>query len=173
MNTISIIILPLIVLFIIIYGVIKKVDLYDSFVVGAKEGLTMTLNIFPFIIGMVFAVNIFVNSGFIEFLFSGLGDFLGKYNLSISLLPMCFLRPISGTATLVLLNNILSLVGPDSFSGVLASTIQGCTDTTFYVITLYFGSVGVYKIRHSLKVGLLSDLISIIASFVIVSLMFS
>lgn len=172
MDKISFIIMPLIVLFITIYGFKKKINLYDSFVVGAKEGLLMTFKVFPFVIGMVFAVNIFLKSNFINYLFSFLNPFFSKINLPIAVLPMTILRSISGTATLVILNDVFTIYGPDSFAGRLASTIQASSDTTFYVITLYFGSIGVSKIRYALKVGLFADLMGIIASFILVYLLF-
>ncbi len=162
------IILPLIVLLIIIFGIKRKVNIYDSFIDGAKEGLITTFKIFPSMLAMVFAVNIFLKSGFIEFLFS----FLKNPAIS-KIIAMAFLRPISGSATLVMLNDILSLFGPDSFVGNVASVMQGCTDTTFYIITLYFGSVGIKKIRHALFSGLFADFIGIIASILIVYLFFS
>ena len=173
MKGFSIIALPLFVLFIIIYGFKKKVDLYDAFVRGAKEGLIMTFNIFPFIMGMVFAVNLFINTGFINFVLTGAIPLLDKLNIPSAIFPMALLRPISGTATLVVLNNILQNFGADSYAGRLASVIQGCTDTTFYVITLYFGSVRISKIRYALKVGLFADLIGIATSIIIVYFIFS
>lgn len=173
MKYISIFALPIMVLFIIIYGFIKKVSIYDNFIEGAKEGLTATLTIFPYMIAMVFAINIFINSGVIEYTLSFAKTFFSFLKFPIEVIPMAILRPISGSATLSILNNIFENFGPDSYIGRLASTIQGCTDTTFYVITLYFGSVRISKIRHSLKVGLFADLIGVIASVLIVSMMFS
>lgn len=172
MNNITFLIVPLIVLSITIYGFAKKVNLYDSFIKGAKEGLITTFKIFPYIIGMVFSINILLRSNFVPFLFSFMGDFFNKINIPIDILPMTFLKSISGNATLVILNDVLKDFGPDSFAGRLASTIQGCSDTTFYVITLYFGSIGVSKIRHSLKAGLFADFIGIIMSFVVTYLFF-
>ncbi len=168
MNYISTIILPVVVLIVIYYGLKKKVNIYDSFTNGAKEGLVTTFKIFPTMIAMVFAVNIFLKSGFIEFVFS---FFKNPYVSKI--ISMAFLRPISGSATLVILNDILKTFGPDNIVGKIASVMQGCTDTTFYVITLYFGSVGIKKIRHALFSGLFADLIGIVSSILIVYLFFS
>ena len=172
MKLISIIILPIIVLYTVVYGYLKKIDIYESFIKGAKEGLTTTLNIFPYIVSMVFAINIFTKSNFLSFIFSPLNDFLKSIKLSSDIFPLIFLKPISGNGSLVVLNNILSK-NPDNLLSLLASTIQGSTDTTFYVISLYFGSVGVKKIRHALKVGLMADFIGILFSFIIVYLLFS
>ncbi len=172
MGTISLFILPIIVVIIIVYGFKKKVDIYDSFCDGAISGLKTALKVFPFLCAMIFAVNLIVDSGLINFIFSPLKGLLNHFNLPLDILPMAFLRPISGTASLALLNDILGNFGPDSFVGRVASTIQGSTDTTFYVITLYFGSIGVNKIRYALKVGLFADLIGISLSFIIVYLFF-
>lgn len=172
MGTVSLFILPIIVLIIIVYGFKKKVNIYDLFCDGALNGLKMSLKIFPFLVGMIFAVNLIVDSGLISFIFSPLSNILNKFHLNVDILPMAFMRPISGTASLAILNDILIKFGPDSFIGRVASTIQGSTDTTFYVITLYFGSIGVTKIRYALKVGLFADLIGITLSFILVYLFF-
>lgn len=173
MKIISAVAIPIIVLIVIIYGFYKRVDIYDTFIEGAKEGLTATVTIFPYIMAMIFAINIFINSGVIEATLSFAKSFFNVLKFPVEVIPMALLRPISGSATLSILNNIFTNFGPDSYIGRLASTIQGCTDTTFYVITLYFGSVKISKIRHALKVGLFADLVGIVASVLIVSLMFS
>lgn len=172
MNLISLIIIPLFVLIIIIFGFIKKVDLYDTFLEGAKEGLITTFNIFPAVLAMVFAINIFLDSHVLEFLLSFLNPLLIKLNIPLDIIPMALLRPISGTASLAIMNDIFANLGPDSFAGKLASVLQGCTDTTVYVIALYYGSVKISKIGHSLSVGLFADLVGIIMAFVITLLFF-
>lgn len=171
MNTISYIILPLMILGIIIYGFVKKCDLYSSFIEGAKEGIKSAIRIFPFTVSMVFAINIFLHSNILSFIFSFIGELIPN-NIAPSLLPMAFLRPISGTASLAIMTDIFKSYGPDSLSGLIASTLQGSTDTTFYVITLYFGSVGITKIRYALKAGLFADIVGIVASFILVYIMF-
>ena len=148
-------IIPIIILIIIVYGIKEKRNIYEDFLTGAKEGLLLIYNIIPPILAITFAVNIFVKSNFINDT------------------PMALLRPISGTATLAILQNIFSLYGPDSFIGYLASTIQGCTDTTIYVLALYFGSIKITKTRYALIVGLFADLIGIISAIIIVSFYFS
>lgn len=170
MKIISYILIPIMVLSIIIYGFYKKVDLYSAFIDGTREGVKSVINIFPFTISMVFAVNIFLHSGILDKIFS-LFSFISS-RLNPSIFPMMILRPISGTASLVIMSDIFKSLGPDSFIGRLASTIQGSTDTTFYVITLYFGSVGITKIRYALKAGLFADLVGIIMSLVFVYLIF-
>ncbi len=172
MKILSQIIIPIFVFFIIFYGAKKHVKVYDTFLTGAKEGLIMVFHIAPTIIAMVFAVNIFLDSHFLEGVLSFLTPILTKLNMPIDILPMALLRPISGSATLAIMNDIFINFGPDSFIGRLASTIQGCTDTTIYVLALYFGSIGVTKTRYALKVGLFADLMGIIAAFIITAMFF-
>lgn len=173
METVSLIILPIIVLSILITAFIKKVNIYDKFLEGAKEGLIMTFKIAPNIFAMIFAVNIFIKSSFLSDIFSFIMPVLTKMNLTSEIIPMCFLRSISGTSTLGIMANIFETYGPDSIMGYLASIIQGSSDTTLYVIALYFGSVGITKSRYALKAGLFADLIGIIVSFILVSFFFS
>lgn len=173
MNNISKLIIPLFVLFIIFYAYRKKIFIYDTFLEGAKEGLITVFHIFPSILAMVFAINIFLNSNILETTFKVITPLLNKINLPINILPMAFVRPISGTASLAILNDIFMNFGPDSFIGRLASTIQGCTDTTIYVLALYFGSVKINKTRYALSTGLFADFVGIIASFIITSIFFS
>lgn len=172
MGTFSIIILPLIVLTIIIYGYKKRINIYDSFLKGVLEGLKTCVSIFPNMIAMIFAVNLLISSGFIEYVFSFLKPLLSNFGLSTDILSMAFFRPISGNASLAIMNNIFEVHGPDSLMGRIASTLQGSTDTTFYVLALYFGSVGIKKTRYALGVGLFADCIGIIMAFVLVYLFF-
>lgn len=169
---ISKIIIPLFVVTIILYGLKKKINIYDVFLKGAKEGLITVFNIFPSVIAMVFAVNILLSSELLETLLVFLKPIFSYFNLPFNILPMAIVRPISGTASLAILNNLLRDFGPDSFIGRLASTLQGCTDTTIYVLALYFGSIKVTKTRYALKVGLFADFIGIVASFTVVKLLF-
>ena len=134
MGTISLVILPLIVLVIILFGFKKNVNIYDEFLAGAKDGLITTFKIIPNIVAMVFAVNILVKSNFINDIFSFLSPYLNKISLTSDIIPMCFLRSISGNSTLILMTNILMKYGPDSIMGLLASTIQGSSDTTLVVL---------------------------------------
>lgn len=165
-------IVPIFVLFIILYGFKKKVNIYDSFLVGAKDGLITTFRIAPAVIAMVFATNLFLNSHFLEFIFSYFTPLLETFNIPISVLPMAMVRPISGTASLAIMSNIFELYGPDSFVGRLASNLQGCTDTTIYVLALYFGSIKVTKTKHALSAGLFADAVGIIAAFIITFIFF-
>ena len=161
-------ILPIFILLIIVYALTKKVEIYSSFLDGLKEGLKLSISIIPSIIAMVFAVNIFLDSNFLTIIFSS----LNKISIPSEILAMSFLRPISGTATLAILSDIYTKYGPDSFFGNLASVIQGCTDTTIYVLALYFGSIKITKTRYALKVGLFADFIGILIAFILSFLLF-
>ena len=160
-------VLPLIVLIVIIYGNIKKVDVYDTFIEGAKESFKLVLTMFPCLLAMILAINIFLKSGVLDFLLS-----LIKVSFPTDVISLALLRPISGSSSLAILNKILSEHGTDSKIGIMSSIIQGSTDTTFYIISLYFGSIGIKKIRHSLIVGLLADLAGILISILFVNLFF-
>ena len=165
-------IIPFMVLFVVIYGFIKKIDIYDAFIDGAKESFDMIFTMFPCLLAMIFGVNIFVNSGILNSLFNFLSPIFNLINLPIQVFPMMLMRPISGSASLAILNNLFQNFGPDSFIGRLASVIQGSTDTTFYVLTLYFGSIGIKKIRYALWAGLFADLVGIASAIVIVNMLF-
>lgn len=171
-KVISSAIIPIIILVIIIYGIKKKVNIYDIFVEGAKESIELTLNLFPSMLAMIFGVNIFLKSGFIDVLFTKLSSFLSFMKIPYQILPMMVMRPISGSSALAILTNIFENYGPDSFLGVLGSILQGSTDTTFYILTIYFGTVGVKKIKYALKAGIITDIICIIISIIIVNLIF-
>ena len=172
MEIVSKIILPIFIIVIIFYGVKKKINVYDTFLEGAKEGLMTTFSIFPAIIAMIFAINIFLDSNVLGFIMKLLSPLLGNINMPLEIIPMALLRPISGTASLAIMNDIFKSFGPDSFIGRLASVLQGCTDTTIYVIALYFGTVKITKIRHALWGGLFADLVGIIAAVILTNLFF-
>lgn len=153
-------ILPVIVLVIVMYGIYKKIDVYDVFIEGAKDSVKLVINMFPCILAMIFAVNIFLNSGLLE-IFS-----------NSKILSIILMRPISANASLSILNDIFKIYGPDSYIGFVGSIIQGCTDTTFYILTLYFGSVKIKKMRYSLFVCLCADLIGAISAIFLARLFF-
>ena len=161
-------IIPIIILFIIVYGLIKKVNVYDEFIKGAKEGSSVGLNIFPYMLGMILSVNVLIESDVLSLLYKVVNPFFLYTKIPIDILPLAILRPISGGASLSLINDIFKKFGPDSFVGLLSSVMQGSTDTTVYILTLYFGAIGIKKIRHSLYVGLFADLIGIISSIILV-----
>ncbi len=160
------------VLIIIIYGVKNGLNVYETFLEGATSSFSMITTLFPTFLAMMLGVNLLIDSGFLTFLLSFFKPLFMLLNIPTDILPLAAIRPISGTATLALLNNIYTKYGTDSTTGLLASVMQGATDTTLYVITLYFGSVGIRKIRYSLFAGLCADLIGIIASIIVVKCLF-
>ena len=164
--------IPLLILVIIIYGFAKHVNIYDEFLNGAKEGLIMVFNLIPPILAMVFAIDILLKSGIVDWIVEIIAPVLRIFKIPSSIIPMALLRPVSGNASLAIMNNIFKLYGPDSIEGRLASTIQGCTDTTIYVLALYFGSIKVTKTKYALKVGLFADLVGIVAAIIIVYIFF-
>ncbi len=172
MSILSNAIIPFIVLIIVIYGVRKKVNVYDTFIEGSKESFDMILKIFPSLLAMVFGVNIFLKSGILDFIFNYLKPIFSCINVQVEVLPMAIMRPISGSASLALLNDIFLNYGPDSLIGKISSMIQGSTDTTFYVLTLYFGSVGIKKIKYSLWAGLFCDLVGIVCAIILGNILF-
>lgn len=172
MTFISNMIIPFMVLIIIIYGAYKKVNVYDEFLDGASESFGMIAKIFPCLLAMMLGINVFLKSGALNFFLQFLEPIFNIIKVPIQILPMMVMRPISGTSSLAILNNLFADFGPDSLIGRIGSVIQGSTDTTFYVLTLYFGSIGIKKIRYSLWAGLFADLIGIIASIIVVKLFF-
>lgn len=167
MPNISQYIIPSITLFVIIYALIKKVDIYNEFLEGVKEGLDLSLSIFPSMFAMIISITVFTKSNL-------LNDLITHITIPIipkEILPLALLRPVSSSSSLMLLNNILSTAGPDSLVGKIASIITGSTDTTIYIIGLYYSSIKIKHIRHSLIVGLLADLSCIIISIFIVNLL--
>lgn len=171
-NTISNLIVPIMVLIVVVYGVYKKCDIYDDFIDGASESFDMIIKMFPCLLAMIFSVNIFLKSGFLESFFNMIKPLIDFINVPVEVLPMAIMRPISGSSSLAILNNLFSEFGPDSLIGRLGSVIQGSTDTTFYVLTLYFGSIGIKKIRYAMWVGLAADLVGIIAAILTVNFFF-
>ena len=165
-------IIPLIVVTIIIYGIYKKVDIFDTFIDGVKEGMKLSINLFPIIFTMIIAITLITDSNIINYICNLLKPLFSRISFPTEVLPLALLRPISGSSSLVILNDILAKYGPDSFIGRLSSVMQGSTDTTIYIISMYFASIGIKKTRYSLIVGLLADLLSVIISFIMVNIFF-
>jgi spore maturation protein B len=171
-SVISIWLIPLLIIFILLYGTVKQVPTYETFVDGAKEGFGMAISIIPYLVGMLVAISVFRASGAMDFFINLLKPALQAIGVPTEIVPLAFIRPISGTGALGMTSDLIATYGPDSFIGRLASTMQGSTDTTFYVLTVYFGAVGIKKMGDALKVGLLADLVGIIASIAVVTIVF-
>lgn len=152
MTTISIWMIPILILSILLYGTLKRVPTYEMFVEG-KEGINMSFSLIPFLVGMLVAISVFRASGALDFIVQSLNPLLSLLHFPSEVLPLAIIRPISGTAALGMTSDLISVYGPDSFVGRLAATIQGSTDTTFYVLTVYFGAVGIKKWVMPLRLG--------------------
>lgn len=166
------VIIPFIVLFVILYGFVKKVDLYDNFLAGVKEGLSMAFKIFPTIFAMTVCINVMLKSNIINDMVNFISQVLNFFKFPRELVTLSIMRPISGNSSLIIMDNLLKTYGPDSFIGRTASIIQGSSDTTIYIIGLYFSSVGIKKIKYSLIVGLLADLMAVIISIIVIRFLF-
>ncbi len=171
-SLISLWFIPVLVGFILLYGTIKKVPSYERFVEGGKEGIRIAVSLIPFLVGMLVAISVFRASGALDCFMNLIRPILEAIGVPPEIAPLAIIRPISGSAALGIMSDIIATYGPDSFIGRLASTIQGSTDTTFYVLTVYFGAVGIKKMGDALKVGLLADLVGITSAIVIVTLVF-
>lgn len=164
--------IPLTIAAILIIGTIKQVPTYESFVDGGKEGIKIAVSIIPFLVGMLVAVSVFRASGALDALTGSIRPWLIDMGLPPEIVPLALIRPISGTAALGMTSDLIATYGPDSFPGRLASILQGSTDTTFYVLTVYFGSVGIRKMGDALKVGLLADVVGILIAIFVAILVF-
>ncbi|WP_103105295.1 spore maturation protein [Brevibacillus reuszeri] len=165
--------IPVMIAFVLLYGWSKRVPVYETFVEGAKGGLTTTIRILPHLIAMMVAVTMFRESGALELLLRAIRPALDAIHFPEEIVPLALLRPMTGTGSLAIATDLIAQYGPDSFLGRLAATMQGSTDTTLYVLTVYFGAVGIRNSAYALKVGLWSDLAGVIFSLIIVSYVFS
>ncbi|RFB17023.1 spore maturation protein [Bacillus sp. HNG] len=171
-NTISLWLIPVIIGFILLYGTAKRIPTYETFVEGGKEGIKIAFSIMPFLIGMLVSISIFRASGAMDFFINLIRPGLEFVGFPAEIAPLALIRTLSGTAALGMTTDLIATYGPDSFIGRLASIMQGSTDTTLYVLTVYFGAVGIKKMGDALKVGLLADLLGIIVSVVVVTFIF-
>jgi len=170
----GIIIFSIIILF-ITYGAFKKLNVYDAFIDGAKEGFTTSVMIIPFLIAILVAISAFRTTGCMDYLISGIGTVVAACGLDTSFvpaLPVGIMKSLSGGGARGLMIDVMKTYGADSFQGRLASIIQGSTETTFYVLAVYFGSVGIKKTRYAVVCGLIADLVGIIAAIIIAYLFF-
>jgi spore maturation protein B len=161
--------IPLIILTILVAAAKRKVPMYESFVTGATEGFGVAVMIIPYLVAMLFVIKILVASGFFEDLTSMLAWLLTKIGLgslteTLELLPLALTRPLSGTGARAILIELFEEHGPDGFIGKTASIMQGSTETTFYILTVYYGSVGIKRIRHTLPACLLADIAAMLAA---------
>jgi len=167
--------LSVIMLFIVL-AFIKKVNVYDSFIEGAKEGFSIAINIVPFLVAILVAIGVFRASGSMDFIISGISHFfewLGVDTQFVGALPVAFMKPLSGSGARGLMIDAMTTHGADSFIGRLSCTFQGATDTTFYILAVYFGSVGIKNTRYAVGCGLLADLAGAVAAVFVAYLFFA
>ncbi|WP_188375818.1 spore maturation protein [Halobacillus andaensis] len=169
----SVWLIPAIILIILVTATIKRVPAYEVFVEGSKEGIQLAISLLPFLLGMMVSIAIFQASGAMDAVLSIFKPLMMMLGVPEQILPLAMIRPISGTAALSMTTELIRTFGPDSLIGQMASVMQGSTDTTLYIITVYFGAVGIRKMGDALKVGLLADLVGIIASIIIVIILLS
>lgn len=163
-------VMPAFACIIVVFGLIKKVPVFDIFLKGAKEGMQILYSIAPTIIGLVFAVDLLRSSGAIDAICTFIepaADFLG---FPKEIVPMVLLRPVSGSGSTALLTSLYEDCGPDSFAGRVASVLAGSSETTFYAIAMYFGCIKVKKIRHTLFAAIIADITAAVMSVLTVRL---
>ncbi len=164
--------MPAFACIIVVFGLIKRVPVFDIFLKGAKEGMQILYSIAPTIIGLVFAVDLLRSSGAIDAIcnfIEPVADYLG---FPKEIVPMVLLRPVSGSGSTALLTSLYEQCGPDSFAGRVASVLAGSSETTFYAIAMYFGCIKVKKIRHTLFAAIIADITAAVMSVLTVRLYF-
>jgi len=172
MNILSLWALPFIILLILTMGLVKKVPIYEVFTEGAKDGFKVAVNIIPYLVAIIVAISMLRASGSIEMLASAFASVLAKFNIPADILPLIIVRPLSGSAALGLFSDIATNSGPAAYATKLAAVMVGSSETTFYVLAVYFGSVGIAKFRYALAVGLMADILAAVLSIVVCSWMF-
>ena len=172
MTDISILILPTIVLVILFYGFLKKVSVYEEFVEGAKDGFEVSVKIIPYLIAIMVGISMFKASGAIDLITNCIGGLLNKLAIPADVLPIMITRSLSGSATLGLFSDIASNFGPDSYVTKLAAVMVGSSETTFYVLAVYFGSIGIKKFRYALLTGIIADITGIVLAIWVSRLFF-
>lgn len=164
--------IPFLLFIIPLMGFIKKVKVYEAFVEGAKDGFNVAIKIIPFLVAILVAIGMFRASGAMGYFTRFVSPVTNLVGFPAEAIPMALMRPLSGGGALGIMSELIKTHGPDSFIGRLASTMQGSTETTLYVIALYFGSVGITKTRHALPAGLVADVAGILASYFICRVVF-
>lgn len=164
LNTLSLWAVPAMLALIPLWGVLRGVKVYEAFIEGAEEGLQVAVKIIPYLIGMLVALSIFRASGAMELLARALTPITSAVGFPSEVIPLMIVRPLSGAGAMGVTADILKTYSPDSYIGRLASIMQGSTDTTFYVLTVYFGAVGVRRVRYSAAVGLGADLVGFLVA---------
>lgn len=169
---ISLYAVPVLFLLILGAGLLKKVKVYDAFVEGSSEGISTIIKILPSLIGLLTAVGVFRASGALDFLIYLVTPVASLLGIPAEAMPLALLRPVSGSASLALVSELISTYGPDSYIGRVVSTMMGSTETVFYTLAVYYGSVGIRNIKYTLIAALIADGVGVVASAWICALVF-
>ena len=172
LEAISILILPTIILLILFVAMIKKVPVYEEFIVGAKDGFDVAIKIIPYLVALIVAISMFRASGALNIISACLSPLLNHFAIEPDIIPIMFTRSLSGSATLGLFSEIASQHGADSFITKMAAVMVGSSETTFYVLTVYFGSIGIKKVRYALLTGIIADITGIVLAIWVARLFF-
>ena len=164
MNIISLWALPVIIILILTMGLVKKVPIYEVFTVGAKDGFKVSVSIIPYLVAIIVAISMLRASGVIEMTGAALAPVLNYLHIPVDTLPIMIVRSLSGSAALGVFSDIAHSLGPDAYATKLAAIMLGSSETTFYVLAVYFGAVGITKFRYAILVGILADIIGIVAA---------
>lgn len=171
MAYIGVLCVPLLIIGIVGFGLFKKIPVYDLFTEGAKEGLVTMFKIFPALLGLICSIEMLRASGALDILTNLISKVTGRLNIPSETIPLMLMRPISGSGALAIVTDIFKNYSPDSFPGLCASVMMGSTETTFYTIAVYYGAVGITKIRHTAKAALIADAVGMIGSVIVVSIL--
>lgn len=171
-NAISTLAIPFLLAFFPLYAALRRIPVYEEFIVGAREGFNTAVGIIPYLVAMLVAIGFFRGAGGIELLTRVMGPVLEAVHFPVELLPMALLRPLTGSGTYAALADLVQAHGPDSLVSRMGGTVFGSTETTFYVIAVYFGSVGIRRTRHAIWAGLTADLVGVIAAVIFCRLFF-
>ena len=172
MEIISLWALPVIILLILTLGIIKKIPIYEVFTEGAKDGFKVSINIIPYLVAIIVAISMFRACGIIDMMETAFSEFLSAIHVPSDVLPLMIVRSLSGSAALGIFSDIANTLGPDDYATKLSAIMVGSSETTFYVLAVYFGAVGISKLRYALAVGLLADLIGIVAAVLVCNCLF-
>ena len=172
MNIISLWALPSLILLILTMGLIKRVPLYETFTEGAKDGFNVAVNIIPYLVAIIVAISMFRASGIIEMIGSALKPLLVHFNVPADTIPIMIVRSLSGSAALGVFSDVAHNAGPDAYATKLSAVMVGSSETTFYILAVYFGAIGISKLRYALIVGLLADFVGILAAILICRIIF-
>ena len=164
--------IPILIALILLFGFLRKVPLFDTFLEGAKEGMKSTVSIAPALIGLITAVTMLKASGALDLFTAAIRPAAAFLGLPPEVMPLTLLRPVSGSGSIAILDQIFATCGPDSFAGRVASVMMGSTETTFYAIAVYFGAVGIKKTRHTIPAAITADTASFFISTLAVRLFF-